>query len=230
MKTVLRHHHGLLGRWPTHDLLLVETEEYEPVNVAGLVIINRPQQALMRHLQEGLLNWKIWQLTMALAEQWFGYQVQVGRLQDVWLTQSLADSLSLLFLKDSEEYDNLFTGDDDNEAWSQLNFSQVQDLIAATLSLMQSHNALLGHNQKSMLDRGYKTTRVQTVTEGSSDPDSETTVRPTSALAADPALSISEAEASLAVAQKDLWVKKIVQEATSAEVHHTPETIIDAAA
>lgn len=152
VKTILREHYGVIGRWPTEDLLLIESEEYEPISVAGLVLINRPQQALMRTLQEDMLNWKIWQLNKVLAEQWFGYLVRVGRLQDVWLTQSLSESLGLLFLKDSEQYGNLFASDDENEAWFLLNFTQTQDILAATLSLMQSHNALVDDQQKSMSD------------------------------------------------------------------------------
>ncbi len=152
VKTILREHYGVIGRWPTEDLLLIESEEYEPISVAGLVLINRPQQALMRTLQEDVLNWKIWQLNKVLAEQWFGYLVRVGRLQDTWLTQSLSDSLALLFLKDSEQYGNLFASDDENEAWFLLNFTQTQDILAATLSLMQSHNALVDEQQKSLPD------------------------------------------------------------------------------
>jgi hypothetical protein len=152
VKTILREHYGVIGRWPTEDLLLIESEEYEPISVAGLVLINRPQQALMRSLQEDWLNWKIWQLNKVLAEQWFGYLVKVGRLQDTWLTQSLSESLGLLFLKDSEQYGNLFASDDENDAWFLLNFTQTQDILAATLSLMQSHNALVDENQRSMDD------------------------------------------------------------------------------
>lgn len=152
VKTILRSHYAVLGSWPTPDLLLIEGEEYEPISVSGLILINRPQQALMRTLQEDWLNWKIWQLTMALAEQWFGFQVKVGRLEDVWLMQSLADSLGLLFLKDSEDYGNLFIGDDEHDAWFQLRFTQTQDLLAATLSLLQSNNALVGPDQKSLAD------------------------------------------------------------------------------
>jgi hypothetical protein len=152
VKTILREHYGVLGRWPTEDLLLIESEEYEPITVAGLVLINRPQQALMRTLQEDMLNWKIWQLNKVLADQWFGYMVRVGRLQDTWLTQSLSESLGLLFLKDSEQYGNLFASHDEDEAWFLLNFTQTQDILAATLSLMQSHNALVGEDQQSMPD------------------------------------------------------------------------------
>lgn len=152
VKTILREHYRVIGRWPTEDLLLIESEEYEPISVAGLVLINRPQQALMRTLQEDMLNWKIWQLNKVLAEQWFGYHVRVGRLQDVWLTQSLSESLGLLFLMDSEQYGNLFASDDESEAWFLLNFTQTQDILAATLSLLQSHNALVDENQKSLPD------------------------------------------------------------------------------
>jgi hypothetical protein len=152
VKTILREHYGVIGRWPTEDLLLIESEEYEPISVSGLVLINRPQQAIMRTLQEDMLNWKIWQLNKVLAEQWFGYLVRAGRLQDVWLMQSLSESLGLLFLKDSEQYGNLFASDDEDEAWFRLNFTQTQDILAATLSLMQSHNALVDAEQKSMPD------------------------------------------------------------------------------
>ncbi|WP_218110183.1 hypothetical protein [Oligoflexus tunisiensis] len=152
VKTILREHYAVIGRWPTEDLLLIESEEYEPISVAGLILINRPQQAIMRTLQEDVLNWKIWQLNKVLAEQWFGYLVRVGRLQDIWLTQSLSESLGLLYLKDSEQYGNLFASDDETEAWFLLNFTQTQDLLAATLSLLQSHNALVDENQKSMDD------------------------------------------------------------------------------
>jgi hypothetical protein len=152
VKTILREHFAVIGRWPTEDLLLIESEEYEPISVAGLILINRPQQAIMRTLQEDVLNWKIWQLNKVLAEQWFGYLVRVGRLQDIWLTQSLSESLGLLYLQDSEQYGNLFASDDESEAWFLLNFTQTQDILAATLSLLQSHNALVDENQKSMDD------------------------------------------------------------------------------
>jgi len=152
VKQILRHHYGILDDWPTADLLLIESDEFEPVNIAGLVLVNRPQQELMRSLQEDFLNWNTWQMTLALADQWFGHQARVHRLEDSWLTQSLADSLALLFLRDSSEYENLFTGLQGREPWFQLNFSQVQDLLAATLSLVQPHNAMVDSELKSLPD------------------------------------------------------------------------------
>ncbi|MCX6128636.1 MAG: hypothetical protein NTX25_06170, partial [Proteobacteria bacterium] len=146
---ILQHHHELLGSWPNEDFVLVESDEFEPINSPGLIVVNRPQQALMRVLQEEILHWNIWQLTLMLAEQWFGFSAKAAGFDDIWLTQSLADSMGLLFLDRTSEYSNLFATLDKEDAYFNLRFRQTQDLIATGLSLMQPHNALVDDNLQS---------------------------------------------------------------------------------
>ncbi len=140
----------IMGWRPSPDMLLVETDDFEPLRTPGLITLNCPQQAGMRYIQEKLLNWSVWQLAQAVAEQWFGLALRPAHLEDLWLVQGFADHLTLLFVETERLLGNLFVGKDGEEAYLRLSYRQAQDLLAALLSLLYPHNALVDESLESM--------------------------------------------------------------------------------
>lgn len=146
----------ITGWRPEQDFMLIETEDYEPIRVPGLIVLNRPQQAGMRYLQEEFLHWSIWQLAQTIADQWYGISIRAGTLDDVWLTQGFADFLVVQFLDTERILGNLFAGDEGEEAYLQLGYRQAQDLMASLLSISLPHNALVDSQLKSAEPDGQR--------------------------------------------------------------------------
>lgn len=139
----------LSGMPPEKDLIVVETDDFEPFNVPGLIALNRPQQKFMKMLQEEYLHWNVWQLGRALAEQWFGLGIKAASLDDYWLVQGFADDLLLQYVESERLLGNLFIGKRGEEAYLQLRFRQAQDLQAAILSMNDPSNALVDAGGRS---------------------------------------------------------------------------------
>jgi hypothetical protein len=131
------------GTTPEPTLLLVETDDFEPVRTPGMVTLNTPQQPGMRYLQQEFTHWNVWQLTTLIAQQWFGMGCRAASVDDHWLVQGLADMLVYSMLSNDKKYFDLFSKAPDGKPYLNLNYRQAQDLAAASLSLLHPQTALM---------------------------------------------------------------------------------------
>ncbi len=135
-----------LGMAASSDFLLVETDDHEPVLSPGLITLNRVQQPFLRLLQEQWLRWSIWQLSQAIAQQWFGQTVRSESLASQWLQQGLAAYLSGRFLEEHPPLAEAFRREGFTSHIFQMNFAQSLDLTAALDRVFYPPKALRGDN------------------------------------------------------------------------------------
>ncbi len=139
----------LTGAIKEQTLLLVETEDFEPIRTPGLLTLNRPQQPAMRYLQQNISHWNVWQLSLQIAQQWYGLGCRAATIHDHWLVQGLADTLVSNVLMGDQDYFELFAKNDDGKPYFNLNYRQAQDLAAASLSLLHPETSLLDAEGRS---------------------------------------------------------------------------------
>lgn len=146
------------GRVQEPTILLVETDDFEPVRTPGLVTLNTPQQPAMRYLQQEITHWNVWQLTTQIAQQWFGLGCRAQTIDDHWLVQGLADMLVYSSLIAEKDYFELFGRGESGSPYLNLNYRQAQDLAAASLSLLHPQTALMdeeGVSKHATQDRPF---------------------------------------------------------------------------
>lgn len=148
----------LSGTIQEQSLLLVETDDFEPVRTPGLVTLNTPQQRAMRLIQQEITHWNVWQLTTQIAQQWFGLGCRAATIDDHWLVQGLADMLVYSSLSAEKDYFELFGRGESGKPYLNLNYRQAQDLAAASLSLLHPQTSLMdeeGVSKHATQDRPY---------------------------------------------------------------------------
>jgi len=141
----------LTGKIQEDTILLVETDDYEPIRTPGLVTLNRPQQPAMRYLQQDLSHWNTWQLTLQISQQWYGLGCRAATVDDHWLVQGLADSLVYNVLLGDKDYFELFSKAGDGKPYLNLNYRQAQDMAAASISLLHPQTSLMDSDGLSRL-------------------------------------------------------------------------------
>ncbi|MBC7660875.1 MAG: hypothetical protein H7249_14350 [Chitinophagaceae bacterium] len=148
----------ITGKIEEPTILLVETDDYEPVRTPGLVTLNTPQQPAMRYLQQDVTHWNVWQLSLQIAQQWYGLGCRAATVDDHWLVQGLADILLSSLLTGETDYFELFGRDAGGKPYFNLNYRQAQDLAAASLSLLHPQTSLLnseGISHPASADRPF---------------------------------------------------------------------------
>jgi hypothetical protein len=133
----------LTGVVPEPTLLMVETDDFEPLRSPGLITLNTPRQPAMRYLQQDLTHWFVWQLANLMGQQWFGLHCKSAEINDHWLMKGLSDILAYSLLSTDPDYFELFARSESGKPYLNLNYRQAQDLFAATLSLMEPHSSLM---------------------------------------------------------------------------------------
>lgn len=139
----------LTGVTAESTVLLVETDDLEPLRSPGLVTLNTPKQLGMRYLQKEFTHWIVWQLATHMAQQWFGLHCRAATVDDHWLMQSLADILVYSLVLSEAQYFEFFSRDKNRQPYLHLNYRQAQDLAAASMSLMYPQSSLLDENGRS---------------------------------------------------------------------------------
>ncbi len=148
-KAAMHRYRRLTGLVPEQTVLLVETDDFEPLRSPGLVTLNTPQQAGMRYLQQELTHWFVWQISLHMAQQWFGLQCKAATVDDYWLMQGLADILAYSLVSSEKDYFEFFGPTRSGKPLLNLNYRQAQDIAAASLSLLHPHSSLLDENGRS---------------------------------------------------------------------------------
>lgn len=146
----LKYFSSVAGQLPYSDLILVETENFEPLPVQGVIAINIPRQALLQYAQTELTNWSDWQLYSLIAKQWFGANCKASGANDYWLSLSLADVMTYTFLQSRSHHFELFkTSSFLGRPLAELNYRQMQDLIAASLEKSDAFSSLIDSKNQS---------------------------------------------------------------------------------
>ncbi len=157
-KNAVQRFAAFTGKVQEPTLLLVETDDFEPIRTPGLVTLNTPQQPAMRYLQQDLTHWNVWQLSVQIAQQWYGLGCRANTIDDHWLVQGLADMLVYDLLSSDRQYFELFAHDGKGRPYLDLNYLQAQDLAAASLSLFYPSSSLTdadGVSHPATVDRPF---------------------------------------------------------------------------
>ncbi len=141
-----------LGSPAARDLLLVETDDHEPLQSPGLMTLNRPQQPLLRKLQEKWLRWNAWQMSQALATQWFGQTIRSREADQLWLTQGFVVTLAGMFLEAYPPQNELFLDDEILGDIFKLSYNETQDLTAALGRVFYPQRPLVGEDRPRDLE------------------------------------------------------------------------------
>src|SRR5690606_16493744 len=119
-----------LGPFPFSNLTVIESDRLESRSIPGLLLINRPRQALLQKMQMTWLNWGHWILLQTLTSQWLDAYLRLEHVHDGWLLQGLSEFIVLDLLDELAHRQQLTNTD---EVWGSMNlldfsYREVQDV------------------------------------------------------------------------------------------------------
>lgn len=139
----------LFGPYPFKTMTLVETTELQRNGLPGLLVMNKPAQALFSSMQSTLLNWPHWIVSAQLARQWYGAAVVAEDPDDDWLTEGTIEFAALETLRTNERRFNLFNPTESGWRLFSFDYQQIAEISAATLRRFAPFAALTTAELKS---------------------------------------------------------------------------------